>query len=168
MNNEFNFFTLLNTILTSITTFCALYLAYVALKHSATPNIKIKMLNDNIFICKQRAFFVFECTNIGYWYAKPTAINVTVFCNFAPDFELLELRYGSNLSYVDADAKIGVGKMRYLKAKGLKLTHGEEGEAIQVKVITPKDEGDYKVRLTAYSDNGVSYKQDFLITCKNT
>ena len=168
MNNYSDIFTLVNTLLTSITAFCALYLAYVALKHSATPNIKIRMLNDNAFFCKQRVFFIFECTNIGYWYAKPTALNVTVFCNFSPGFELLELRYGSNQSYVDADAKIGVGKMHYLKAKGLKLTYGEEGEAIQVKAITPKDEGEYKIRLSAYSDNGVSYKQDFLIRCKKT
>jgi hypothetical protein len=67
MNNQLDIFTLVNTILTSITAFCALYLAYVALKHSATPNIKIRMLNDKTFVCDNRAFFIFECINIGHW-----------------------------------------------------------------------------------------------------
>lgn len=166
MNINSDILTIINTVLTGITALCALYLAYAALKHSATPNIRIRMLNDKIFHCKQRVFFIFECTNIGYWYAKPTALNVIVFCNFAPEFELLELRYGSNQAYTDLDAKIGVGRMTYLKAKGLKLTHGEEGEAIHVKAITPEKAGKYKIRVSAYSDNGVSYRQEFIVVCR--
>jgi hypothetical protein len=166
MSNQVDPLALTNLILSGITTVCALYLAYVALKHSAKPNVRVRMLNSKILQCNETVMFVFEFTNVGYWYAKPVAINVLVFCNFAPEFELIELRYGSSQSYADTDAKVGVGKMIYLKAKGLKLTHGEEGEEVHVKVITPKNEGEYKIRITAFSDNGVSLKQEFMIKCK--
>ena len=157
---------LVNVILTSITAVCALYLSYAALKHSAKPNVRVKMLNPSDHRCVETVLFIFELTNIGYWYARPSAINTTVFCNFAPEFKLIELRYGSNQSYVDADAKVGVGKMIYLKAKGLKLTYGEEGEEVHVRAITPKHEAKYRIRISAFSDNGVSLTRMFTIRCR--
>jgi hypothetical protein len=124
------------------------------------------MSNSRILECNEIVLFVFEFTNVGYWYAKPVAINVAVFCNFAPEFDLVELRYGSSQSYTDTDAKVGAGKMIYLKAKGLKLTYGEEGEEVHVKAITPKNEGEYGIRISAFSDNGVSIRKEFTIKCR--
>lgn len=167
MNNQLETLTIINTFISSLTAICALYIAYVALRHTAKPNIKINMLNRKTFLRNEEVIFIFECINIGYWYAKPVAIDVTVFCNFEPEFKLKELGYGSSQTFRDTDTKIGVGKMIYLKAKGLKLTFGEEGEQIHVKVITPNIVGEYKIRLSAYSGNGVSYERELLVKCTN-
>ena len=45
--------------------------------------------------CLQEGLFVFELDNPGYWYGRPMAVNVVVYCNFAPQFELREILYGS-------------------------------------------------------------------------
>jgi hypothetical protein len=124
------------------------------------------MRNSTIFECSQTILFVFEFTNAGHWYAKPTAIDVVAFCNFDPAFDLIKLRYGSVQSYTDNDVKVGVGKMIYLKAKGLKLTYGEEGEEVHVKAVSPKKEGKYRIRISAFSENGVSIKKEFTISCR--
>jgi len=152
-------------IFTTITTMCALYLAYAALKHTAKPNVRVRILSHKHLPCNEKCLLKFAFDNIGYWYAKPTAINVTVYFNFDPNFKLIELRYGSNQTYKDRDAKIGVGKMAYLKAKGLKLTYGEEGEEVHALVRTPKKQNVYRIRISAYSENGVSLKEEFQINC---
>jgi len=167
MNNQIDPLALANLIITSIIAFCALYLAYAALKHAATPNVRVGMSTPKTLRCNETILFVFEFTNIGYWYAKPPAINIMVFCNFAPEFKLVELRYGSSQAYTDTDAKIGVGKMAYLKAKGLKLMYGEEAEEVHVKAITPEVEGKYRIRISAFSDNGVNIRKEFTIRCEN-
>jgi hypothetical protein len=125
------------------------------------------MLSPKTFQCDEAALFVFELTNIGYWYAKPTAISVVVYCNFDPEFRLVELRYGASQSRINNDVKVGVGKMIYFRATGLKLTYGEEGEEVHVKAVTPKSEGEYRIRISAFSDNGVSIKKEFTIKCRN-
>ncbi len=166
MNSHIDPLTLANLVFSSITTICALYLSYAALKHSARPNVNVKMRNSNTFECSQTILFVFEFTNVGHWYAKPTAIDVVAFCNFDPAFKLIELRYGSIQSYTDTDVKLGVGKMIYLKAEGLKLTYGEEGEEVHVEAVIPKKDGQYQIRISAFSQNGVSIKKEFTIRCR--
>jgi|ERR1700693_52912 len=156
---------LANLALSAVTSLCALFLAYAALKHSAKPNVCVRVLTPTLLYCNEAVLFRFEFTNRGYWYAKPTATDVVVFCNFALEFELIELRYGSVQSYSDTDVRLGVGNMRYLKAKGLKLTFGEEGEEVHVRAVTPKSKGKYKVRISAYSQNGVSLKKEFMFKC---
>ncbi|MBN1920418.1 MAG: hypothetical protein JW892_04185 [Anaerolineae bacterium] len=167
MNNQIDPLALANLIITSIIAICALYLAYAALKHAATPNVRVSMSTPKTLQCNETILFVFEFTNIGYWYAKPPAINMIVFCNFAPEFKLVELRYGSSQAYADTDAKIGVGKMVYLKAKGLKLIYGQEAEEVHVKAITPAVEGEYGIRISGFSDNGVNIRKEFAIRCEN-
>lgn len=154
-----------NLIFSLITTICALYLAYAALKHSARPNVKVAMLNANSQDCATVARFVFQFTNVGHWYAKPTAINVVAFFNFSPEFELIELRYGAAQEFKSTEVRVGVGKMKYLKAKGLKLTCGDEGEEVHVTAKFPEREGDYIIKVSAFSENDVSLKKEFKARC---
>jgi|HubBroStandDraft_5_1064220.scaffolds.fasta_scaffold329822_2 hypothetical protein len=167
MNNQSDLLALGNLVFTIITTFCALYLSYAALKHSAKPNVEVRMLKPSILACGEIGHFVFEFSNVGHWYARPTAIDVVVFCNFAHEFKLMELRYGSVQEYSDSEVRVGVGKMNFLKARGLKLTYGEEGEEIHVRAKAPHRGGEYLIRISAFSENGVSLKKEFRIRCKD-
>jgi hypothetical protein len=166
MSNQVDLLTLISFALSTITSICAVYLAYAALKYTAKPYVRVKLLGSNTFQPNTTVDFRFQFTNIGHWYGRPTAINVIAFCNFDPRFQLIELRYGSTQTYVDSDAKAGKGNTMYLKAKGLKLTFGEEGEEVHVKAVTPRDQGDYMIRVTAYSDNGVDINETFEVVCK--
>lgn len=154
-----------NLIFSLITTICALYLAYAALKHSARPNVKVAMSTATSQTCSSVVKFVFQFTNVGHWYAKPPAINVVAFCNFSPEFELLELHYGATQQISSKEVKIGVGKMKYLKAKGLKLSPGDEGEEVLVMAKNPEREGEYLIKISAYSENGMSLRKEFRICC---
>ena len=51
--------------------------------------------------------------------------------------------------------------MKYLKAKGLKLTHGEPPEGVHVRAMAPSVAGKYLIRITALSDNGASLTKVF-------
>jgi len=164
MINQTNFIEITNMLFSIIIGICAFYLSYVALKHSARPRVKLKMLSPKVLHCNEFTTFIFEFSNAGYWYTKPPVINLIVFCNFESCFELFELLYGSNQSIKNNDVKIGKGAMKYLKAKGLKLIYGEEGEEVHVRVKTPKIEGKYKIIVSAYSENGASIKEKFIVT----
>lgn len=61
--------------------------------------------------------------------------------------------------------KAGKGGMRYLKAEGLKLSRHETGEDIHILTTTPKEPGEYRVRVTAYSVNDASFSNAFRVAC---
>lgn len=168
MNDKTDPIALANLISTIVIAFCALYLAYAALKHSAVPKVGVKLSNpSNLAVrCNEKVLFVFEFTNIGHWHAKPTAINVVVFLNFDPEFKLIELRYGSTQEKLTTQVKSGVGRMKYFKAKGIMLAYGEESEDMHVITSTPQTEGEHLIRISAFSENGVSLNQEFRIRCK--
>jgi hypothetical protein len=109
---------------------------------------------------------VFELLNIGHWYGSPIAVDVTVYFNFPVDFELLELRSGSVQEHSNTEVKAGVGEMRYLKAKGLKLSRHENGEQVHVIAKAPQKPGTYRVRVTGYSDNAASFSTQFSLSCR--
>jgi len=151
---------------TIITTVCALYLAFAALRHTARPTVGVRLSSPGVLPCDREHWFVFVLENQGHWYGRPTAIDVAVFCNFTHAFQLLECRYGSAQEFSDRTVKVGVGRMHYLKAKGIKLTYGEEGEEVHVLARTPKGPGEYLIRISACSDNGVSLMQEFKVSCQ--
>ncbi|TJY34824.1 hypothetical protein [Pontimicrobium aquaticum] len=160
---ENNTLEILTLIFTIVTTICALYISYVALKHSARPKIVIDLLNDDNLICNQVTLLRFKVLNKGQWYSKPMAVGLNIYCNFDKYFELKKMYYGSVQQLKDKKAKKGVGNMSYFKAKGLKVGGGKEGEEFHVKIIAPKKPGTYQIRVEAYSDNGVSYRKDINI-----
>jgi hypothetical protein len=148
-----------------VTGLAALYIAYVALQHTARPNIDIRLIAPQRIRRGEEVTIIFEVTNIGHWYAKPSAINVTIFFNFDPAFDLIESRYGSTQEFKDSEPQIGKGGMKYLKAKGLKLGYGHGGEQVHIIARAPAQRGDYRVRLSAYSENGASFGRDLSIGC---
>lgn len=152
-------------ILNFLTAFAAVYIAFLALVHTAKPRIDVVLLEDTIQPCNRLIKLQFELRNVGYWYALPPAIDITVYCNFDPAFDLVGLGYGSQQEILAAEVRIGKGGRKYLKAKGIKLIADDFGEVVQVHLKTPQVPGSYLARLSAYSANGLSHVQDFHIEC---
>lgn len=149
-----------------VTAICASYLSFLALKHTAKPNIDVELVSRKIMPCGERVVLVFEFSNIGHWYGRPIAINTTAFFNFDPECKLLESRYGSTQLYVRSNPKRGVGGSVYLKATGLKLTYGEASEAVHIVLYAPQERGVYCIRVVAFSDNGANLKKEFEVECR--
>lgn len=156
---------ILSFLVSTVTAVCALYLSYVALQHSAKPKIAIQMASTRLVEIGKEAVFRFRLVNVGHWYAKPSAVDIMVFCNFDPAFELESIHYGSVQEYENAEVRQGVGGFNFLKAKGIKLGTGEDGEEVHVKLTTPTMPGVYLVRISALSEGGVSEKGEFKIKC---
>jgi hypothetical protein len=157
---------LISLVVSSVTAMCAIFLSYEALVHSARPRLSLKMLTSSSLHCGVESTHIFAVENAGHWYASPMAVDVMVYCNFDPAFQLQRMRYGSIQEHVNTKVKSGVGDMKYLKAKGLKVSKREEGEHIHVVAIAPTLPGKYIIRLTASSANGASLTKEFPVTCQ--
>lgn len=156
----------LNLLLQVIIAVCALFVSYATLNHTAKPKIAVKMLTNTYVLCKKKELFKFSIFNVGHWYSKPPAIDVTIYCNFNPAFRPVRMLYGSVLSNVDETVKRGKQGLKYFKGVRIKLTYGEHPEEIHVLAKTPRAEGTYKIRISAFSINGASFLKDFIIVCQ--
>ena len=156
----------INLILSIITTFAALFLSYIALKHTAKPRIEIQLLNDLPLKCGSKSTIKFYIKNMGYFYAKPMVINLEVFFNFSVEFNLDKILYGSILEKSSNRVRTGAGNMVYIMADGIMLAHKESGEEVHIKTKVPKIPDKYLIKVTAFSENGVSFTKDYHIKCE--
>jgi len=137
------------------------YLAYAALKHTTRPNATVYLNEPKEIYAGNTDLYKFSFKNTGHWYSKPMVVNMTTFINFDEHFEPYYLLYGSAQEIKEDDVRIGKGKMKFLKAKGIKLSHGEENEEMFVSAKSPEIPGRYKIKVSAYSDNGLSLTKQF-------
>lgn len=159
------YFTLGGLILNFFTALAAVYIAFLALVHTAKPRINVVLLEDTTQACNRLIKLRFELRNVGHWYAIPPAIDIVAYCDFDPAFDLIELDYGSQQEIHATEVRIGKGGKKYFKAKGIMLIADDLGEIVQVQLKTPQVPGRYYARLSAYSANGLSHVQDFHIEC---
>jgi hypothetical protein len=152
---------LASLVFTIVTTICVVYLAYAALAQTVRPNLTVSLLSRRHLQADEVSMHVFEVINIGRWYGSPMAVDVTVYCDFPPEFQLRELRYGSTQEHVNVEVKTGKRGTRYLKARGIKLSRHLHGEEIHVIAQAPSLPGTYRVRLSGYSANGASFTKNF-------
>lgn len=152
---------LINTGLGLITAGCATYLAYAALKHSARPNAKVFMMEPKQLYSGATVLFKFAFQNAGHWYAKPMVVRMTAYINFDRDFEPLSMQSGSTQAVESHDVRIGKGKMKYLKVQGIMLSYGEDSEEVHVTATNPSVPGRYRIKISAYSENGLNLTKHF-------
>jgi hypothetical protein len=152
---------ILNACVAFITAICATYLAYMALKHSAKPRAIVIFEEPFALNCNETGLLKFKFKNIGHWYAQPMIVNMTVFINFDEYFEPIEIRFGSIQEIIESNVRIGKGNMKFLKAKGIKLGYNEYHEEVHVLTKAPEKIGSYKIKVDAYSDNGLDLSQNF-------
>jgi len=142
-----------------------IYIAYLALVHTAKPRIEI-LLREPTNQPKDRLIVLhYDIKNIGHWYALPPAIDVVVYLNFDPLFDLIGIGYGSQQEIQAAEVRIGKGGFKYLKAMGIKLIASDLPETIILHTRTPTEAGTYHAHISAYSPNGVAYSKQIPINC---
>ena len=151
----------------SVTALCAIYRAFLALKHTARPRIAVVMLSplSEVLACSSDVTFIFEIYNVGYWYGATPALDIIVFCNFNPSFELAELRYGSVQELSNTHVRLGKGGQKFIRATGIKLPSKGDAEKIHVSTTTPATPGNYRIKISAYSSSGISAAKNYLVSC---
>lgn len=139
-------------------TVVVIYLAIIAAKFAAKPKLKIRFKNGKnevTFRADEKATLTLYLVNQGHFIAKPAALNVSVYVNFTPIFEPIEIRFGSALEKSSREVKTGKGGRKYLKTdEKITLYHEELGEDIEVDVKMPEKEGRYPIEIPAYSSEG--------------
>lgn len=163
MFSQFSIADLINISLSFITAVSASYLAYAALKHSARPNAKVFLVDPEIFYAGETVLFKFSFQNAGHWYSKPMIVNMTTYINFNNNFEPLLILHGSTQQNKNDNVKIGKGKMKYFKTQGMHLSYGEDNEEIHVMAKNPVVPGRYKIKISAFSENGLTLSKIFQI-----
>lgn len=148
-----------------VTTFCTLLISIFALRYSAKPKIGIEINSKGNYYCGNSITLKFKVINKGHWYAQPMAIGLVIYCNFDESFEILRLRYGSRQENTDETVKLGTENMQYFEAKNIIVGSEKCGEEVWADVILPKTEGKYRIKLDAYSENGVSFKKIIKLNC---
>ena len=151
----------INIVLSLITAISTSYLAYAALKHTTRPNATVYLNEPALIYAGDTNSYKFSFKNIGHWYSKPMVVNMTAFINFDEHFDLFFLQYGSAQEVKDDNVRIGKGRMKFLKAKGIKLSYGEDQEEMFVCARSPLNPGRYRIKVSAYSDNGLSLTKQF-------
>jgi len=185
-NSINNLLELIQSVFTIISTIAIIYLSYLAAKFAAKPKIRVRMgqlKNDEKELeCNPDKIefkkvielepeeikgIVFYIENIGHRYsAKPAATNIKLWVNFDPKFELIKMKYGSNLEKMDSKLKRGVGGSKYFRAEGIHLFHREPGECLWVVVKAPLEPGLYKIWISAHADQGDCGVHEFRLKVK--
>lgn len=146
----------ISLIFTVITTIFIIYLTILTLKISAKPRLKVFLKKENgaKFYPSEVVKLRYQLQNIGHWYGKPAAKNVTLYINFESSFEPIEISYGSNLEIKNHRVFRGKKNCKYMKAEGIYLTYWEPGEEVEVKVKMPNEKGNYCSWIAAFSEEG--------------
>ena len=139
--------------------FVSAYLAFIALQFTAKPRIKVLFKGENgtgreSFEPSEHISLAFEASNIGYWYAKPAALETLFYFNFEPQFDLLKLSSATSIERIEEQVRVGKGGYKYLAIDGVQLFADEPSEILIVEVITPPSPGLYPIRVTSTSLNG--------------
>lgn len=124
-------------------------IAFLTLRFTAKPKLKIfldgfeKIQGQYWFPSDKIASHIFCLKNVGHLYAKPAIINLTLYINYEPAFELIGVKYGSILELENSEVRRGKNNSKYLSVTGIKLYHKEPSEKVIVNVKMPKQSGIY-------------------------
>lgn len=146
---------IISMVLSAITSLFAGYIAFVTLRLTATPRVRIDFLNAKggnnrpSFKAQSQKMLKFSITNAGHWYAKPPALRIHMFISFEPGCSPTAVRYGSVQEIRNTDVKIGIGRRPYLEASGISVFYGEPGEEFLIEATMPRKSGTYRCWIAA-------------------
>ncbi len=147
--------TVLSMLTTLLIAALAAYFAFLQARSAAKPRIVISLLDDRSFAPGEEVHLSVNLRNRRYLYAAPTASKVCVYVNVDPTVTPLRLRFGSALSNVDAEVKVGKDNSRYLEAAGIVLLPGQS-ENLEFHAKMPTIEGRYRLWLDVLAAEGAS------------
>ncbi|MGH1350578.1 MAG: hypothetical protein ACRBBN_07200 [Methyloligellaceae bacterium] len=154
----------LSLIFSAITAFCALYLSFVALRHTAKPEVDAKMITKKLK-CGEEAGVEFEFINVGQWYAKPASVSTSAFFDFDPKFQLLKITSDSHEQYSNTELFTGDGGTHGLRIKGFHIVYGKPPVPCKIYLTAPQQAGKYKASVVLISENGANLHKEFIIEC---
>lgn len=166
-----NFFVgLISLCVALVTSLLVGYMTFVMMQFSAKPKLSVHLIEptDEYFYAERGSKITFRALlqNVGHWYVKPKATNTNVYWNFDPSFELICMRFGANLDFLKSESRPGKGGSKYLKASGIHLSIGEQGESIEVEALAPASRGRYHHWISISCDEGFSAVYDFWLAVK--
>jgi hypothetical protein len=138
-----------------VTALMALGLAWLALRFTAKPKVRIRHLSPLTAGVSESKSLDFRLENVGHLLlGRPPATNVRVWVNMHPELEPISLLSGAMLEHETREIKRGKGKSKYLSLKEAVLVYGEPGEEIRVDLQTPSTSGTYPIWLTLVTAEG--------------
>ena len=158
-----------NFLVAVINMVASVYVAFLALRFTARPRIRISFSRDterhlSTFAPGERVELMFTLTNIGHWFAHPAALSNTLYLNFDTAFEPIEARYGSALEFSTNEVRRGKNNCKYLKVSGIHLFYGEPGELVVITTTMPAAPGTYEFWVASMSSGGDHGVQRFHLT----
>jgi hypothetical protein len=140
---------LYSLILNFITSIILGLLAYLTLKFTAKPKLKLTLSGFEKIkkyytteINKDNTITI-EIKNVGRFYAKPASTNTRLWINFDQNFDLRSAKFGATNEKTDDIVKRGKNNSKYFMADGIHLFYLESGETVIVNFISPNKPGIY-------------------------
>jgi hypothetical protein len=135
-------------------------LTYLNLVDTAKPRIKVYFDGEaktgrKSFKPGEKVSFLFTIKNVGRFYAKPAALNTTLYLNFDQAFELFIAHKGSNLEIYEKQVRRGKFNSKYFKVSRIHLFYNDI-ENVAVELQVPNTVGIYPIWISAFS-NEASY-----------
>ncbi len=151
---------ILNLVISILTSFFIGYITFLTLRFTAKPLVKFTIRGERkelVFNTREIAKLWLHCENVGRWYARPAATNLRLYVNFDPVLEPISLKYGSQLERLEEkvhEVRRGKRNAKYMKAAGIQLFFGEPGEEVEIEVQMPNRSGGHRCWVAGYCDEG--------------
>lgn len=132
------------------------FLTYLSLVFTAKPKVNVFFNGEAKtgrinFEPGEKVSFIFTIKNVGRIYAKPAAMNTTLYLNFDKNFELYSARKGSNWEIREKQVRLGKFDSKYIKVTGIHLFY-KDFEYILVEGRVPSETGTYPIWVSARSE----------------
>lgn len=156
-----------NLVVSTVTAVAAVYLALAALKHTAKPRIIVVRHRPSDHPLRIRSgfddIFIFDVINVGHWYAKPPARDISIEFQCPWFFKKAELFKGGVGGVLEACAAGGSSDSQItLASRPFTIFAGEKAKfAIEVQWTGFRIQGNGVIVVKAHSSNGATYFHDF-------
>lgn len=170
-----------------ITASAALTLAFIGLRISAKPGIRVRVDQDGdpaVFAPGEEGVLSIYVELRGYFYGKPTATDLKLTVNVDGAWQFTRLYWtapGPTESTQFGHGKglksppwwafwrrwQSAGSSKYLVAEDLWLTRAERGETLEATLVAPDEPGDYVGWIHGLAKEGDCGVHVFKLSCRN-
>jgi hypothetical protein len=154
----------MNWLSSTLLVLIALYFTFSQARSAKKPRIRIEILDDLLFAPGEQVKLTITLLNRPYFYARPTATEIRAYINVEATVQPLRLVFGTALSNVDKQVKVGKNKSRYLRASGIVLLAGQS-ESMEWYAKMPNETGDYPFWIDLVAHEGLN-STPFITTLK--
>jgi hypothetical protein len=170
-----------------VTAGAALALAFIGLRISAKPGIRVRVYRDGgpvVFAPGEEGVLSIYVELRGYFYGKPTATDLKLTFNVDDAWGITRLYWtapGPTESHLVGHGKglrppprwvfwrrwQSTGPSKYLVAERLWLTRAERGETLEASLVAPDEPGDYVGWVHGVAVEGDCGVHVFKLPCRN-